>query len=82
MLSKSEVFFLTREMQAVPAGWSTSALACCIPGRRGAHQCPGKPAVGCSARVYDSSTFTTSQAVQVKRTSLDLSAGEALLYLP
>lgn len=33
VLSKSEVF-LTQEMQAVPAGWSTSALTCGFPGRR------------------------------------------------
>ena len=69
MLSKGK--FLPQEMQAVPAGWSASALTHFIPRREG-EEATSTVSVGCTVRAHDSSTFTTLQVVQLERTSLNL----------
>jgi len=78
--------FSTHEMQAVPAGWSTSALTYFIPGKKGENPTSTSVnppwSVGYTVRAHSSSTFTTLEAVGLERTSLNLSAGEALLYAP
>lgn len=57
------VFDTWNETQAVPAGWSTSALTHFIPRRKGEEptSSPANPpwSVGCVSRAHDSFTFTT-----------------------
>lgn len=72
-------------MQTVLVRWSASATTQFIPARKGEE--PARTlaitlcSVGCTVRVHESSTYTTLQAAQLERTSLNLSTGEALSAL-
>lgn len=83
VLSKGKL--LMQEMQAVPVGWSTSAITHFIPARKGEEHtrpCNNPLCSGaCTVSAHDSSACTTPQAAQLERTSLNPCTGKALSAL-